>query len=290
MKRFKVQTEDGRTLLLYYPTQAEAQKHWPDAVIEESHDQSHVKYVQRILDSAVEYRTVEHKGSTVYLLWLDTPVGRCIVKLFQDNTDGVWLDLCKYQLRKAGAFVEPIGWNVSNPTDFCKWFLFSDVEYSVLSSGRNHKKPKELSGVKKFASVSFGEKCKCQLFLKGDDLYINHGDYFSPMWRPPADDIGKPMIYYMNKYFGGTTKREKFIYADSWGAIVLRNRAWLRITNFVPMVKILNASQVPAKVWPLIRNYHKWPSYERNMDWDRFLEGVAGAVQKYLNKSDTTHR
>lgn len=239
MKRFKVQTRDGHSLLLYYRTQAEAQEHWPDATIEDYDDQSHVEYIQQILEVATICKTVERNGSIVHVLHLDTPVGTCIVQLLQDSTDGVWFDFCKHQLWKAGAVAVPFGWNLSNPTDFYKQFLFPQVEYAVLSIGRNHKKPKELCGIKKFTSVPFNE-CKCQLFLNGDDLYIDHHDYFSPLWRPPADDIGKPAAYYLKKYFG-QTKSEKFIYADCWGGIVLQSKAWLRITNFVPMVKILNA-------------------------------------------------
>ena len=43
MKRFKVQTADGHTLLLYYPTQEKAQESYPDATITEHTDQSHVE-------------------------------------------------------------------------------------------------------------------------------------------------------------------------------------------------------------------------------------------------------
>lgn len=282
MKRFKVQAENGHTLLLYYRTQAEAQEHWPDATIGEYNDQSHVEYIHRILDAAMICKTGERNGSIVHVLQLDTLVGTCIVQLMQDSVDGAWLDFCKYQLWKTGAVVVPVLWDLSNPADFCKRFLFSEAEYTVLSSGRNHQKPKELRGIRKFASVSFG-KCKCQLFQNGDDLYIDHHDYFSQSWRPPADDIGKPTTYYLKKYFG-ISKPEKFCYADCWGDIVLQNKAWLRITNFVPIMKILNAPQIAKKIWPMIREYHSWSPYEHNTDWERFLEAVTGAAKEYLNE------
>ena len=280
MKRFRITTGDGHTLRLCYPTFEVAQKRYPDAEIVEDSDQSYVAYIQQMIDAAVKCQTVERNGSIVHVLQLSTPVGVCIVQLSQDSTDGVWFNFCKYQLWKTGAVVVPFGWNLSNPADFCKRFLFPQAEYIVLCSGQNHKKPKELCGIRKFTSVSFG-KCKCQLFLKGDDLYINHHDYFSQSWRPPADDIGKPTTYYLKKYFG-ITKSEKFCYADCWGDIVLQNKAWLQITNFVPIVKILNAPQIAQVVWPLIREYHRWPSYERNMDWERFLEDVANATKNRL--------
>lgn len=216
---------------------------------------------------------------------MDMPVGICIVQLMQDSVDNVWFDFCQYQLWKTGVVVVPFGWNLTNPADFCKQFLFPQAEYVVLSSGKNHKKPQELCGIMKFASVSFG-KCKCQLFLKGDDLYINHHDYFSWSWRPPADDLGKPTTYYLKKYFG-IARPEKFCYADCWGDIVLQNKAWLRITNFVPMVKILNAPQIAKKVWPMIREYHNWPSCEQNTDWEQFLDCVAVTTKNYLMEVPT---
>ena len=280
MKRFKVQTGDSHTLFLYYRTQAEAQEHWPDATIEDYDGQSHVAYIQQMLEAATSCTIVERNGSIVHVLQIDTPVGVCIVQLMQDSVDNMWFDFCKYQLWKIGAVVVPFGWNLSNPAEFCKQFLFSQAEYTVLSSGKNHKKPQELCGIMKIASVSFG-KCKCQLFLKGDDLYINHHDYFSRSWRPPADDLGKPTTYYLKKYFG-ITRPEKFCYPDCWGEIVLQNKAWLRITNFVPMAKILNASQISKKVWSMIREYHGWPSYEQNTDWELFLNHVAVAIQDFM--------
>lgn len=237
-------------------------------------------YIQQMLEAATSCTTAERNGSIVHVLRMDTPMGICIVQLMQNSVDNVWFDFCQYQLWKIGVVVVPFGWNLTNPADFCKQFLFPQAEYVVLSSGKNHKKPQELCGIMEFASVSFG-KCKCQLFLKGDDLYINHHDYFSRSWRPPADDLGKPTTYYLKKYFG-ITRLEKFCYADCWGDIVLQNKAWLRITNFVPMVKILNAPQIAKKVWPMIREYHNWPSHEQNTDWEQFLDCVAVTTKNYL--------
>ena len=68
---------------------------------------------------------------------------------------------------------------------------------------------------------------------------------------------------------------------------MLQNKAWLQINNFIPMVKILNASQIAQVVWVLIREYYKWPSYERNMDWERFLEDIANVTKSYLDREVT---
>ena len=222
LKRFRISVGDGHDLRLYYPTLEVAQRHYPDAEIVEDDNQFHVVCIEQMLDSAVDCKTIDRNGSTVYLLRFETPVGICLAELSRDNSDGVWYDLCKYQFQ-------------------------------------------------------------CQLFLDGSDLYINHCDYFSQMWRPPDGDIGKPTSYYLKKYFG-ISKPEKFVYADSWGAIVIRNRAWLRITNFVQLVKHLNSVQVAATVWPMIRNYHQWSASEYNMGWECFLEAVSVVTKQFLSE------
>ena len=103
MKRFKVQTADSHTLLLYYPTQEKAQESSPDATITEHTDQSHVEYIERMLAAADDCKTAERKGSTVYLLRFNTSAGICLVMLSRDISDGMWYDLCQYQFWKSEA-------------------------------------------------------------------------------------------------------------------------------------------------------------------------------------------
>lgn len=267
MKRFKVQTGDGHTLLLYYPTQEKAQESYPDAMVTEYTDQPHVKYIEQMLAAAEDCKMAERKGSTIYLLRFNTSVGTCLALLHRDLSDGVWYDLCEYQLWKSGALVVPVTKTLSTPAEFCKQFLFPKSEYAVLCMGGKLSKPEEIRGVQKFASVSFERICQCQLFLKGNDLYIKHNDYFSET-RPtgkidPRTHIEEMVVYICH--------------------------AWLRITNFVPLVKILNSAEISATVWPMIRNFHHWRADEYNMEWERFLEAVAKATRSYLNRKEEQH-
>lgn len=264
MKRFKVQTADGHTLLLYYPTQEKAQESYPDATITERTDQSHVEYIERMLAAANDCKTAERKGSTVYLLRFNTSAGICLAMLSRDISDGMWYDLCQYQFWKSGALVAPITKTLSNPAAFCKQFLFPKSEYQVLCAGGKLPKPEEIRGVRKFASVPFEGICQCQLFLKGDDLYIKHNDYFSE-------------THSTGKIDPRTNMEERVLYIC---------HAWLRITNFVPLVKLLNDVEISATVWPMLRDFHQWPAGEYNMEWNRFLEGVARATRSYLSKKE----
>lgn len=264
LKRFKVQTADGHTLLLYYPTQEKAQESYPDATITEHTDQSHVEYIERMLAAANDCKTAERKGSTVYLLRFNTSAGICLAMLSRDISDGMWYDLCQYQFWKSGALVAPITKTLSNPAAFCKQFLFPKSEYQVLCAGGKLPKPEEIRGVRKFASVPFEGICQCQLFLKGDDLYIKHNDYFSEM-------------HSTGKIDPRTNMEERVLYI---------RHAWLRITNFVPLVKLLNDVEISSTVWPMLRDFHQWPAGEYNMEWNRFLEGVARATRNYLSKKE----
>ena len=158
--------------------------------------------------------------------------GDCYVTLHKDTNDGAWYDFCEYQLHKIGVVVVPIFKTMSTPKEFCLKFLSPKTEYIVLCVGNKLSKPKELKGIKKFASVSFiPNRCTCQLFLDDSDLYIKHPDYFSPTYCRP-EDYGTPLSYRAKKY-GISVPKNKFIYDDNWGAIVLRREAWIKISNFV---------------------------------------------------------
>ena len=79
-------------------------------------------------------------------------------------------------------------------------------------------KPKELKGIKPIGKATYIPKhCEPQVFIKENDVYIRHTDYFSYTWQPPKGErIDMPISYYMNKYFN-TKRNEKFVYPDCWG-------------------------------------------------------------------------
>lgn len=281
MKRFKVETKDGHTLMMYYPDIDHAYANHPTANISEYTEQPHVKYIEQMFNCADEVCSVtERKGSTVYLLRFSTSVGTCYATLHKDISDGIWYDLCEYRLQRVGATVVPVLRTLSNPKEFCLQFISSKPEYTILCVGRKVSRPKELKGVQKFASIPFMSRRKSQLFLNGSDLFMKHPDYFSPEYCKP-EDRGTPLSYRAKKY-GVPAPKEKFIYEDNWGAIVLRREAWIKISNFCFLVRHLNNIQVSTAVWSLMCQYHSWPKNECNTEWSQFLEAVAGATREYL--------
>ncbi len=99
------------------------------------------------------------------------------------------------------------------------------------------KKPKELKNIKHAFSIDYiPQKCRCGVFIKGDDVWVKHGDYFSDTMKLPADELGKPLGFLVEKYCN-TTKSNKFAYPDAWGSIVLRNEAWICLKNLMVDIK-----------------------------------------------------
>lgn len=99
------------------------------------------------------------------------------------------------------------------------------------------KKPAELKDISQEYSVDYiPKKCKCQVFIEGDNLWIKHRDYFSGPIEYEEGDIGAPLEALAKKYLG-STKKNKFVYGDAWGQVIARNEAWICLEDFMIDVK-----------------------------------------------------
>lgn len=108
--------------------------------------------------------------------------------------------------------------------------------------GAKLKKPEKLRGIKQEFSIYYGRKSKCQVFIKDNDVWVKHGDYFSPMLQVDDEYMGMPLSEICKIYLG-KDRRKKFVYNDAWGAIVLRNEAWIKLEGLMLDIK--------KKVFPL---------------------------------------
>lgn len=142
-------------------------------------------------------------------------------------------------------------------------------------------KPKDLRGIKQSLSVDYiPGKCRCPVFIKADDVWIRHNDYFSETMRLPLVDMGMPLEYLAKKY-EKRDKRKKFVYPDTWGSIVLRSQAWLRIKNLYKQIK---EGAFPLDIVLDIREQqeetHKLDKYSLCCsDMERFWERVISQVK-----------
>lgn len=98
-------------------------------------------------------------------------------------------------------------------------------------------KPLVLKGIKQVSSIPFiRNKATCSVFVKDNDVYIKHVDYFSSEYKPTYEESGMKLNYFTKKFFG-KDRPKKFIYDDAWGSVILRNEAWLKLENLVLDIK-----------------------------------------------------
>lgn len=94
------------------------------------------------------------------------------------------------------------------------------------------------------------------------------------MFRPNDDDIGMPLGYIMKKYFK-KSRREKFIYPDGWGSVVIRQKAWLKFENIVKIVDQMNYVELSNFVMSLMREKHHFQyDFMQNIEWITMFENL----------------
>ena len=77
------------------------------------------------------------------------------------------------------------------------------------------KKPPELKGLKPFYTHKYSGKSACPAFIHGADIWVKHTDWCS------------------TELYGVERKERRFVYLDTWGAVVLRGHAWIRMTGIL---------------------------------------------------------
>ena len=165
------------------------------------------------------------------------------------------------------------------------WFKFSLVSNRIFGEPKL-KKPKELNNIKQSGNISFcRNKCKSPYFIKGNDIYIKHRDYFSKSFEPPIEDMGAPLNVILNKYFN-KNKANKFVYFDCWGYVVLRNEAWIKLENIMLFVNDYIPSQLAYMVCQQQKEYHKFED-DLDMEWENFYEELFRKLRKALDNQST---
>ena len=286
MKRWNVTNSKGYTFKLYYETLEEVQKEWKDCIIAECTDYEYLQYIQKIKDLSIETKQIYKSGRLRELLKITYINGFMYIILFKDNN--CYYELLEYQVINNNALDFPITWTcVSDiPKFYIEVLTRSPVNiklYSFRSYGEPKlPKPKELKNIKQSFSVDFiPKKCRCQCFIKDNDLYIKHRDYFS---RVIGDEYGEPLLATCERFGIETNKKEKFLYADTWGSIVLRNEAWILIENIVPIMTMEETNEIELRN-ELICKFEKLNKIRRNdlgVTWRIFFENVVKELKEYL--------
>ena len=262
-------------------------------VLQEVEDTEHLQFIDEIITNSTK---IEEKPSSLptcvkQLYKRITERGEVVIILYLDIADNHYYDICEFfesQNCKAVSLK-----TLMSPEEFyLRYIKDSVIKYEVLSEtrhpgcGEKLPKPAELKGIKSLGNVK-RDRVGNQIYIKDNDLYIYTNDYFSPTWCEFGDE-GTPVSYSLNKlnekYGQNNVIRKKFGYDDNWSAIVLRNKAWLKITNFLSFFRQgLDDSQISWKCCRMVNRYHHWNEYDGvEVDWENMYEEICKLVRQNI--------
>ena len=222
------------------------------------------------------------------------PDGFARIRLYKD-LDGEYYDIAEYQFMSNDSLIYPCTFTYSNPAEVHSLFFVAPLSCEVVSyrfyGQPKLAKPAELKGVKQSFSADYiPKKCSCPCFVNGDDLWIKHRDFFSESFRPPVEDMGAPLGYILEKYFPDLKRHTKdFIYADTWGDVVLRNEAWIVFRNFGQVIRRDRHRPIQSLIKAFLKAdvLIKFNIDSLSNDWYRFFEDVIKKYDKFTEKEDS---
>lgn len=298
MKRWKIKYENGQELLWYSPTRPNLNKDTVNIIdadiisVTEYLNAEYMNYINLIKENS-SLITVYQKSNSIREIYQCTYYkGTIYITLSRDISDNVYYDIAYYQEHTKYRILMPVTQTISTPKEVWNLLSIANLEYIVYShryyGEPKLSKPKELKNIKSIGNAEFySKKCNPKIFIQNNDVFIQHTDYFSSVWRSPVNEIGKPLGYYTKKYFN-IERKEKFIYADNWGSIVLRNEAWVQLKNVIPLIQTENEN-IFAEI---IINLQKQDKYsditisEVEFHWRHFWCNVYKCIKTYLSNNN----
>lgn len=295
MKRWKITFTNNKELLIYSNSseqklakEYEYENISPIKSVKLYTDYSYIQYINTIKQNAKFIKSIILGDDTKEIYQYEYYKGTITIALYKDNTDGTYYDFAEYYEQVTDKIIHSTLKTMSTPKDVLDIIIAPNPQY-IIYSHRYYgepklSKPKELKGIKSIGTAAYNKKCNPQIFIKDNDVYIRHTDYFSKSWEPPKGErIDMPLSYYMNKYFN-MSMNDKFIYPDCWGDIVLRNEAWILLKDILALIKTEKENVFSQKILQMQK--HDKYSHIQNynyMEWVRFWEEVHKVCKKYLN-------
>lgn len=291
MNRYKITFINNKSLLLYAPNQSALNLTLYEKELGEIQsvtqytDNSHEKYISKIkqksefIGNMRNYELYKCKYNKGYML----------VFLAKDKEDNTYYDIAEYMEYKDNRFLEPVTKTLSSPKEIYDMISQPEPQY-IIYSHRYYgepklSKPKELKGIKSIGKATFiPNHCSPQIYIKDNDVYIKHTDYFSSSWKPPKEErIDMPLSYYANKYFNKKDTKNKFIYPDCWGDIVLRNEAWILLKDILLIIQTENNTMVARKILDL-QKHDKYSCIDTSNEneWLIFWENVCKYIKEKI--------
>ena len=265
-------------------------------VLQEVEDTEHLQFIDEIIANSTK---IAEKPSSLptcvkQLYKRITERGEIVIILYLDIADNHYYDICEF-FESVDNDCKTVSFKMMmSPEEFyLRYIKDSVIKYEVLSEtkhpgcGEKLPKPAELKGIKSLGNVK-RDRAGNQIYIKGNDLYIYTNDYFSPSFCEPGDE-GMPLSCRAKKYsekYGNKSLKvaEKFIYPDTWGEIVLRNKAWLKITNFLSFFRQgLDDSQISWKCCRMVNRYHHRNEYDGvDVYWENMFEQICKLVRQNI--------
>lgn len=268
-------------MLLFYKTFEDARCRHPNCEIEESDDYGYLEYINKLLKLPHEVK-YDYRGREILIYKLKH--NTVYVRLFKE--DDFYLDGLQYQEYKSGRFIDPITWTMSTPQELYEDIFIQPItveRYSMRLYGQPKlPKPKELKGIDKAFSVNFLKNCSCQCFIKDNDLWIKHRDYFSQS-IDKLEDLGTPLEYRIKKYGLDSKKSSGFVYNDVWGSVVGRNEAWLIIKDVIPQVVRCNERELSTVIIEEFCKMERMNKYDLDENWNFFFERISKELNNFKN-------
>lgn len=293
MNRYKITYTNGQTILIYKKSKEDIDlKLWSNIGEIESiipyTDKSHEEYIAKIKQRS-EFLGYDRCNNEIYKC--NCYKGYLIIQLAKDNTDDTYYDYAQYQEYKNSNFIIPITKVRSSPKEIYELINIQEPKY-IIHSHRYYgepklSKPKELKGIQSIGKAIYISKhCEPQIFIKDNDVYIKHTDYFSYTWQPPKGErIDMPLTYYLEKYFN-KSKNNKFAYPDCWGDIILRNEAWILLKDIIHLIETENITLSARKILQLQRyDEYSFIDTSNECEWMNFWENVCRCIKVYLEKN-----
>lgn len=291
MKRWKLTYIDNTQRLYYSNSCEELSKRKDIKSIEPYTDDTYMSYIEKIKSHCTLLKQQVHNDIIREYYSCDYNKGNLVIRLSKDISDNIYYDLAAYQEHKTSSFIYPITFTLSTPKKVYELINIPSLEYIVYShryyGQPKLSKPKELKNINSIGSATFiSKKCNPQIYIKDNDMYIKHTDYFSSLWEPPKGELGNEQSYYLNKYFN-INRSKKFIYGDNVASIVLRNEAWILLKNSVQIIKSTDNYLIFVKLIISQQKLDKY-SYLNTEDmltqWENFYMNVYNLVKDYLKK------
>lgn len=167
------------------------------------------------------------------------PAGTFIIK-YLITKDGTVSHTIQFKMESS------LLWTLGDINDFLSIY-HTDIRVDMLSERRYGEpklsKPVEIKDICQAFSIPYvygrqnNVKASNLIYIKGDDIFMKIRDYNSQLFRPHPEFRNAPLSVIVERYFPEKSVRQKFIYNDCWGSVVLRGEAWMCFRHIIPLIK-----------------------------------------------------